>query len=194
MKKKKIYIMYSYTGTVLSKIIRVFTHEKYAHVSISIDKKLKKVYSFGRQNPRWMFPCGFAIEDIHLISQVCKNTKCQLYELEISQHSYYKLKRNLKKYIKNKNSYHYNIKGLLHINFNRIYQRDSHFVCSQFIGKLFIDSEICEFDKDYSILKPKDIVTIPNMNLLYEGKIIDLINQLEKDNTNIFKDKNKKIF
>ena len=185
--------MYSYTGTIFSRIIKNITHEKYAHVSISMDKKLTKVYSFGRQNPRWMIPCGFAIEDIHLLTKVCKNTVCQFYELEISQLSYYKLKRNIKKYVKNKNSYHYNIKGLLHINFNKIYQRDSHFVCSQFIGKLFIDSDIFKFNKDYSIIKPKDIVSIPDMKLLYEGKVIDLINLLEKDNSSIFKDKNKKI-
>ena len=190
---KKIYIMYSYSGTIFSRIIKNITHEKYAHISLCIDKKLKKVYSFGRQNPRWMFPCGFAIEDIHLISKVCKNTVCQLYELEISQFSYYKLKRNIKKYVKNKNSYHYNIKGLLHINFNKIYQRDTHFVCSQFVGKLFIDSDIFEFKKDYSIIKPKDIVSIPNTKLLYEGKIIDLVNQLEKDKNNKIKYKNKKI-
>ena len=177
--------MYSYTGTILSRIIKNLTHEKYAHVSISMDKKLKKVYSFGRQNPRWMIPCGFAMEDIYLISKVCKNTICQLYELEISQLSYYKLKKNIKKYIKNKNTYRYNIKGLLHINFNKIYQRDYHFVCSQFIGKLFIDSDIFKFNKDYSILKPKDIVSIPDMKLLYEGKVIELINLLEKDNNNI---------
>ena len=188
MKKKKIYIMYSYTGTILSRIIKVFTHEKYVHISISLDKKLKKVYSFGRQNPRWMFPCGFAMEDIQLISQVCKNTICQLYELEISQSSYYKLKKKIKKYIKHKNCYRYNIKGLFHINFNKIYQRDTHFVCSQFIGKLFIDSDIYDFKKDYSIIKPKDIVSIPNNKLIYEGKTIDLIKILKTDSKRIFKD------
>lgn len=189
MKKKKIYIMYSFTGTFFSRIIKTFTQEKYTHVSICLDKKLKKVYSFGRKNPRWMIPCGFAKEDIHLLSKVCKNTTCKFYELEISQHCYYKLKRNIKEYVKNKNNYHYNIKGLPYINFNKIYKRDTHFVCSQFVGKLFIDSNIFQFNKDYSIIKPKDIVSIPDIKLLFEGKIIDLIIQLENDNSKIFDSK-----
>ena len=176
---KKIYIIYSYTGTILSRIIRLFTKEEYVHISICMDKKLKKVYSFGRYNPRWMFPCGFVMEDINLVSKVFKDTSCQLYELEISQSSYYKLKKKIKKYKKNRDSYHYNIKGLLHIHFNKIYQRDTHFVCSQFVAKLFIDSNIYDFHKDYSIIKPKDIVSIPGMRLIYEGKEIDLIKLVE---------------
>lgn len=39
---KKIYIVLTDTGTVLSKIIKIYTKDEFAHVSISLDKGLKK--------------------------------------------------------------------------------------------------------------------------------------------------------
>ena len=48
---KKIYIVLTYTGTILSRIIKVFTKKEYSHVSIALDQDLKYMYSFGRLNP-----------------------------------------------------------------------------------------------------------------------------------------------
>ena len=45
---KKIYIVLTYTGTFLSRIVNIYTGKKYSHVSISLDKNLEYMYSFGR--------------------------------------------------------------------------------------------------------------------------------------------------
>ena len=50
-KKKKIYILLSFTGTILSRIIRMYTKDKYCHASLSLDKEFNELYSFGRLNP-----------------------------------------------------------------------------------------------------------------------------------------------
>ena len=70
MKKKEsktdvIYIVLSHTGTVLSRLIKTFTRAEYSHVSISLDKNLEKMYSFGRINPYNPFYAGFVHEKIH---------------------------------------------------------------------------------------------------------------------------------
>ena len=44
---QKIYIMVSYTGTILSNLIRFYTKKEYTHVSISLDVELNELYSFG---------------------------------------------------------------------------------------------------------------------------------------------------
>ena len=49
--KKKIYIVLTYSGTILSRIIRAYTGDEYSHVSIALDKDLEEMYSFGRLNP-----------------------------------------------------------------------------------------------------------------------------------------------
>ena len=47
---KKIYIILTFTGTILSRIVRIYTRKEYSHVSISLDQDLTKMYSFGRLN------------------------------------------------------------------------------------------------------------------------------------------------
>jgi len=182
---KKVYIIYSYTGTYFSRFLRMMTDEKYVHVSICLDSNLKEVYSFGRQNPRWMFPCGFVNEDFQLISNLFQNAECQVYELQLSLKKWQALKHELQKYIDKRNAYHYNIKGLIHIKFNHIYRRQYHYVCSQFVGKLIQDSQIYDFQKDYSLINPHDVISIPNLNLIYEGKINNYIKEFSNEKINV---------
>lgn len=176
---KKIYIIFSFSGTYFSRFLKFMSGEKYIHVSIALDDSLKEVYSFGRRNPKWMFPCGFVMEDMKLLTSFFKKAVCKMYELPITKKEYNQFRKELKKYQDKQKEYHYNIKGLVHIHFNKIYHRDHHFVCSQFVGKILGDSKIYEFDKDYSLIRPKDISKIPNLKLIYEGKIIDYLGNLE---------------
>ncbi|MDD4187704.1 MAG: hypothetical protein PHX04_02955 [Bacilli bacterium] len=175
---KKIYIMATYTGTIFSKFLAFFSEEKYIHISLSLDKELKNVYSFGRKNPRRILPAGFIEENLKLISTVYTNSITKIYELEVTAKQHQTLKIVLKEeFINNANKYRYNIKGLPMINFNLRYQRKYHYVCSQFCAKVLIDSGIIHFDKDYSLIKPKDLVELEDLKLVYEGTIIDLLKQ-----------------
>ena len=46
-----IYLVFSKTGTILSRILRNFSKTKYVHSSISLDSEFTQMYSFGRKNP-----------------------------------------------------------------------------------------------------------------------------------------------
>lgn len=173
MEERKIYIIFSYTGTMFSKLLKFILNDKYVHVSICFDEKLTTVYSFGRKNPKIMFPCGLINEDVKLIGKVFKESICQVYELKVEKDKYRILKKELEKFISNKEIYRYNILGLIPLNFNIIFHRRKHFVCSQFVGKLLQDSGVCDLKKDYSLIKPGDIGSIGNLNKIYEGKIIN---------------------
>lgn len=48
MQNRMIYVVFSATPLKVGSIIRVFTGEKYNHVSISFDPKLKTMYSYAR--------------------------------------------------------------------------------------------------------------------------------------------------
>ena len=178
---KQIYIIATNNHTVPSKIFGIATREKYVHISIALDKKWKKVYSFGRKDVRWPLPAGFINEDFDKIIKKFKNSVCKVYEIEVTSKQYYELKTELKNnYIKNSIKYRYNIKGLPFLNFNRKYHRKYHYACSQFCGKLLMDAGIIDFKKDYSILKPKDFFEIENAKLIYEGSTVDYLKMLEK--------------
>lgn len=175
---KNVYVIFSFTGTYFSTFLRFMSKEKYIHVSLALDENLKEVYSFGRHNPRWAFPCGFSEEDFDHVTKVFKKTICQIYKLPLTKNEYKQLKKEITKYKDNKDEYHYNIVGLVPIQFNKICHRKHHFVCSQFVGKVFNDTKIHNFKKDYSIIRPNDIRKIPRLSLKYEGKMIDYLRML----------------
>ena len=43
---KKVYIVLSYSGTLVSRIIKFFTKYEYCHASVSFHKDIDKMYSF----------------------------------------------------------------------------------------------------------------------------------------------------
>ena len=156
-KKKKVYIIMSYTGSIFSKFLRIVLKNKFVHVSIGLDKQLQNVYSFGRKRPRTMFPGGFVKEDINKISHI--------------------LKREIRKFTENEKKYGYNIFGLIPLNFNIRFERKNHFVCSQFVGRILQEAGIYNQDKNYSLIKPNDISKIYGLNKVYEGKMTYLIDK-----------------
>ena len=81
---KKIYIVITFTGTILSRLVRLITRKKYCHASISLDEKLENMYSFGRKNPYLLLPAGFIHEykDKGTYKRFYK-TKAQIYSLEV---------------------------------------------------------------------------------------------------------------
>ncbi len=173
--KMKIYIMLAYTGTVYSKFLKTILRNKYVHVSIAMDKELKKVYSFGRKKPTSMFPCGFVNENIESITNVFGKAECQIYELEVTMNEYKKLENKINEFKAREVEYGYNILGLIPLNFNIKVDRKKHFVCSQFIGYLLQETGIYDFKKSYSLIKPKDIREMNNINKIYEGKMKNVL-------------------
>ena len=48
---KKVYIVLTQTGTILSRAVKLYTGKQYNHASIALDEELEELYSFGRVNP-----------------------------------------------------------------------------------------------------------------------------------------------
>ncbi len=174
---KKIYIIVSNSGSIVSKFLRLFLHEKYVHVTISLDEYLKEAYSFGRKFTYSPLPGGFINE---MYEKRCKHfnkSESKIYELKVSNKQFNNLKDNLKQeYINNKKKYKYNIIGLYYIYRNKVHHRDFRLVCSQFCSKILIDCDIVNFEKDYSLIRPTDFLNIKEALLIFEGKTMDYIN------------------
>ena len=85
----KVYIVLTYTGTILSKLVRGYTRKEYAHVSLALDKELKEMYSFGRLNPYIPFIGGFVHESVdHGTFKRFYKTKTKIYSLEVNEEQY----------------------------------------------------------------------------------------------------------
>ena len=167
-KNKKIYIVLTQTGTILSKIIKIYTNAEYCHVSLSLDRRLNKMYSFGRLNAYNPFVGGFVHEGINWGTfKRFKNTTTQIYSIDVTSKQYNKIKQEIKKIEKNKQIYRFNRIGLFLAGINYKYTKEKCFYCAEFV-KYLID--VAEIDLNLpNVIKPIDFKNLDNSEILYTG-------------------------
>lgn len=169
-KNKKVYIVLTYTGTVLSKIIRVYTGAEFSHVSLSLDKKLNKMYSFGRLNPYNPFVGGFVHEGIDIGTfKRFKQTNAEIYEIDVTSEQYNKIRKTIKDIKKNRKDYSFNRMGLFLSAINYKYTKVNSFYCAEFV-KYLVDEAKLELNLPNTV-KPIDFKKYNNLELLYKGKL-----------------------
>ena len=140
---RKIYIILTYTGTLLSKIIKCYTKDEFSHVSVALDSELNEMYSFGRLNPYNPFIGGFVHEYIDKGTfRRFKRTKTKIIELNIEEYQYLKLKDSIRKIQLNKEQYKFNVLGLFAIAFNIRIRAKKSFYCAEFVKYVIEKSDI----------------------------------------------------
>ena len=171
-KKYTIYILLTYSGSILSRVINRYTREPYSHVSIAFDEGLKELYSFGRLRPSNPIFAGFVREDIINGTYArFPETTCAVYSLEINELQYRRLKRELMKFKKDGDKYGYNLIGLVGVMVNYPIERKYNYFCSQFVSSLLSSSGIKLIDKQAALTLPRDFRECNELNLIYEGNL-----------------------
>ena len=167
-KMKNIYFVLTTTGTVLSKIIRAYTKDEFAHVSISLDKDLKQMYSFGRLNPYNPFIGGFVHEYIDKGTfKRFKNTKTVVFELPIEDNQYEKINNSILSFDKNKEDFTFNLIGLFAVGFNIKYTKENSFYCAEFVKYITEESDIDLNLPD--LIRPENFKNIKHIKEIYKG-------------------------
>ncbi len=168
--KKKIYLVLSQNYTILSRIIKIVTKDKYSHISISFDKQCTDMYAIGRTFTRWPFSGNYKNESIYEgVYTLNKKSQIVVYELSVSNNQYKNIKQLLNKY--GNESKGYNFLGLIFALFNKKLNRKKYY-CSEFIYKILSDDNVKLFSKTKDVVKPMDFVKMKNLNKIYEGNII----------------------
>ncbi|QAA30724.1 hypothetical protein [Clostridium manihotivorum] len=179
MEDKYIYLVFSKTGTWLSRIIYLITKNKYAHSSLSMDPSLTKMYSFGRTNPKNPFSGGFVEENIYEgVYKIFRNSECIIYKVKISEEQYKLVKAEVDKFIIRKYELRYNFMGLFGVLFNKPVKRKNHYFCTQFVSHILVNGNIYDFKKEAELMKVDDLTDIPDKELIYKGNIYDYCNRM----------------
>ena len=171
---KEIYLVFSDTGTWLSKLIRMFTKEKYNHVSIAFDEDLREMYSFGRKYKRNPFIGGFVMENAR--GGLFKEASCEIYKCEVSLSSYGKMRDRALEIRKECDSYSYNFLGLFGVLFNKRWERKSKLFCSQFVSTILREAKELGIEKEPCLTTPADIAQMERLQLIYTGKLMKYTN------------------
>lgn len=167
---KKIYIVLTHTGTILSRIIKGYTRAEFSHISISLDEELTQMYSFGRLNPYNPFIGGFVHEQIDSGTfKRFKNTKAKVYELEVTDTQYDEIRNTINKIKDSKKEYKFNIIGLFAAGFNIKVTGKQSFYCAEFV-KHVLETAKVKVDLP-QIIKPEHFKNINGLNLIYNGKL-----------------------
>lgn len=165
---KKIYIVLTYTGTILSRLVKVYTRKDYSHVSIALDEDLNEMFSFGRLNPYLLLPAGFVHENPNKGTfKRFNKTKSVIYSLEVEDEQYEDAVKVIEKFKSNKKNYGFNIIGLALAPFNLKLPRKKHFYCAEFVKYVLENSNINKALP--RIIKPDDFRQMDGLSFVYNG-------------------------
>ena len=169
---KSIYIFLTRTGTKVADIIGMITGDKYAHASISLTRDLTELYSFARRGIHNPLHSGFEKEDIHRgIFAIFSDCQCGLYELQVPDHVYEKMRQTLIAMYHRKYDFRYNFIGLFSCAFGIPHNPQNRYTCSQFVSWILEFCGAAELPKDRGLMKPDDLAMLPELKLIYEGRI-----------------------
>ncbi len=169
---KKLYIVVSQTGSIVSKILKLLTGARYNHVSVALDETLTPMYSFARKytyNPFWgafvrEYPGRGALGRF-------KNTEVVVLELNCSSEQYDAVAARLEKMYREREKYRYNYRGLFSAYFSKKYHKKHHYYCSEFVRDLLERSGIIPENSFGDIAKPIDFLRLPQAACVYCGRL-----------------------
>lgn len=171
--KKNIYIVLSKTGTVVSRMIRLYTRDEYNHASICLDDNLEKMYSFGRRhayNPVW---AGFVEESPHFGTfKRFNKTKVAVIKIKVDIDVYNRIKDYLEEMMRNRDNYHYNYLGLFLAAFGIAYSRENCYYCSEFVEHILEAFSIQQQKQcGKNVVTPMQLMDINGGQVIYRGML-----------------------
>lgn len=168
-----IYLMLTQTTSMLSRAIKSVTHQPYNHISLSMDKELTEVYSFGRLHPDNPFVGGFTREDV--TGDFYRQARCRIHALTISEEDLRNLRFVLRGFKEKKESYYYNFAGLFTAWAKVPWDRPNAYFCSEFVSTVLMDAGIMQRHLPASVLSPADIIERMKVTVVYEGLLYEYL-------------------
>lgn len=165
---KQIYFILSHSGTLLSRLIKLYTNYSFSHVSISLDKNLTTMYSFGRIHPSNPFVGGFVLE--HLNKGMYKKfnkTVAEVYSLDVTDQQYQDIKKLIQNFEIKRKEYRYNFLGLIAIVLHVKWNRHNYFYCAEFVKYLMDKSNIT--NNLPAIVTPECFTNLKGLTAVYKG-------------------------
>lgn len=163
---KKIYILLTRFPDRGSKVLEFLTGCHYCHASIGLGEDLNHFYSFQRK--------GFIIEEITRYLKPNRDPfACQLYQLDVTDKIYSKVKGLLEHFAARKNQMHYSNLGVV-LSLMRIpYKRRHHYFCSQFVAEVLLRSQAAKLKKSTTLYLPGDLRKLAGIQLVFHGNMRD---------------------
>ena len=173
---KKIYVVISQTGTILSRILKLITKAPYNHSSLALTDDLQTMYSFGRLNPYNPFWGGYVQESpAYGTFKRFKNTVCMVLEMEVSESAYKDMEQHLQYMLEHRKDYHYNYRGLFIAGLHIHRERERHFYCSEFVRRMLLRMNAPGIENVPDIVKPIHFLECMPHKVIYTGLLREYV-------------------
>ncbi len=131
-KMKYIYVVFVSTNTFMGKGIRLFTRNKYSHVTIAFDRNLGSMYSFARYHINSPIYGGFVVERPGRYLHGEKDVLVKICEIPLEQEEYDRIRSEVEYFQQNHKVMLYNtINALLSLLGKRLDGKDMY-TCLEF--------------------------------------------------------------
>ena len=166
---RKIYVLLTQFRDFSAKAIKFFSNCNYTHASIGLEEDMDKFYSFKLK--------GFKVESVtRYLKGNHQPFKCCLYELEVLESVYNKIKETIQGFLSNKENLNYSSLGLVLCFLHIPFKRKNHYFCSQFVAKVLKDSSVLKTKRPSSLFLPKHLGKLRNSRRCYNGDLLGLAN------------------
>lgn len=173
---RKIYIVLTQTGTILSRFLKLVTRAPYNHSSLALTEDLQVMYSFGRLHAYNPFIGGFVKESPAWGTfKRFKKTACMVLETEVSADAYADVEQHLQYMLEHRKRYHYNYWGLFVAGFGRYIEREDYFYCSEFVRKMLLRMNAPGIENVPDIVKPIHFAERMPHKVIYVGRLHDYV-------------------
>lgn len=164
-----IYVLLTDTGTLFTRLIRMFTKAPMNHASIALDRELKEVFSFGRKNLRNPLVGGFVRED--MTSELFGRATCALYYCSVDKKTYDRIRKHIEEFERNEHQYKYNLLGLFGVLLNKRIVRKNAYFCTQFVASVLEENGVLVSSKPSDLVTPADIERAKALSQVYRGSL-----------------------
>lgn len=171
-----IYILFSRSTTIPSRVIHAFAGGEYTHVSLGLEGPNGPFYTFARKYPQWPLPGGL-IQEVpgRGFFGLHPDTRCCLFTLRVGERVYRLLLEKLEGMYRQRERYHYNLLGTVTAYFHLPLRRQWHYFCSEFVAEVLTESGALPLGKDASLARPMDLYALmAPEELVMKGVVGDL--------------------
>lgn len=171
---QNVYIVISQTGTLLSRIIQLFTKAEYTHASISLAPDLDTMYSFGRRHPYNPFWGGFVKESPRWGTfKRFSQTQVIVLSVAVTDEQYRIIRSRIDTMFSHRELYRYNYLGLYLAALRIPYRQKGCYYCSEFVNYLLAKSHVQGAKKLDTIVQPMYFLSLPEAKRVYSGRLSD---------------------
>lgn len=174
MNNKKLYILLSQYARIDAKFLSWSTRFPYSHASLGLEEDMDTFYTFVTK--------GFLVESITKYEKPGRDSfRCALYELEVSEEVYNRVKEKILDFKDNKENFKYSTLGLILCYLKiPLYRKDRYF-CSHFVAEVLQDCGAVQLKKKSTLYFARDISKIDGVKLVYQGTHADFVEKYVKN-------------